>query len=125
MAERLNKRQADSTRSKIQASQLINRLQNHAYSLPELPEVFANWLDKWEEEINSLDPDCLKDLQGIFNKLSVDMSQSQVRAAQILLNKALPDLRSVELTGDPDKPVSILPIEFVEADGQSETTGED
>ena len=51
------------------------------------------------------------------------MTSTQVRAAQILLNKAVPDLRSVELSGDPEKPIGILPFEFV--DGQPETPEED
>ena len=65
MAERLNKRQADTTRAKIQASQLINRLQNH---------VDGN----------------------------VELSATQIRAAEILLKKSLPDLQSVEMSADVD-----------------------
>ncbi len=65
MAERLNKRQADTTRAKIQASQLINRLQNH------------------------VDGNC-------------EMSTSQLRAAEILLKKSLPDLQSVEVDVEGD-----------------------
>lgn len=33
------------------------------------------------------------------------MDQSQVNAAVRLLNKVLPDLSSVQLQGDPDKPI--------------------
>ena len=48
------------------------------------------------------------------------MTSSQVRAAQILLNKALPDLRSVELSGDPENPIGILPFEFVDSQAAEE-----
>lgn len=65
---RLHPRHQDEVRAKIQASQIINRLQNH--------------------------------LDG-----EVELSQTQVRAAEILLRKSIPDLASTELTGDPDKPL--------------------
>jgi hypothetical protein len=58
MAERLNKRQADSTRAKIQASQLLNRLQDHAHG-------------------------------------KVEMTSTQIKAAEICLRKSLPDLSAV------------------------------
>lgn len=63
-------RHNDETRAKIQASQLINRLQAHVDSDKPL------------------------------------LDASQVNAAKALLNKVLPDLSSVELTGDPDNPVA-------------------
>jgi hypothetical protein len=62
----------------------------------------------------------------LINRLSdhvvgkVEMTQAQVRSAQILLNKALPDLRSIELSGDPDKPIGILPFEFVDTETPEE-----
>ena len=34
-----------------------------------------------------------------------ELSQSRIKAIQILLNKSLPDLSSMQLTGDDDKPV--------------------
>lgn len=34
-----------------------------------------------------------------------EMSPTQVKAAEILLRKSLPDLASVTLSGDPDNPV--------------------
>ena len=71
MATRLNKRQADSTRLKIQTSQLINRLTDH---------------------ING----------------TVELSSTQVRAAEILLKKSLPDLTSQELTGDLEGVVKVV-----------------
>ena len=58
MAARLNKRHSDMVRSKIQATQIINRLQNH--------------------------------IDGI-----IDLSSTQVRSAEILLNKSVPNLQSV------------------------------
>jgi len=56
------------TRHRVQVSQLINRLQDHA------------------------DGKC-------------EMSPTQVRAAEILLKKALPDLAAVTHSGDPESPV--------------------
>lgn len=53
----------DNTRKKIQASQIINRLQDHILGKNEL-------------------------------------STTQVRAAQVLLNKILPDLSAVEMVAD-------------------------
>jgi hypothetical protein len=35
----------------------------------------------------------------------VNLSPTQVKAAEILLKKSIPDLSSTELTGDPDKPI--------------------
>lgn len=34
-----------------------------------------------------------------------EMSATQVRAAEVLLKKTLPDLQSVEIGSDPDKPM--------------------
>lgn len=62
MAARVKKiRHDEETRAKIQASQLINRLQSH---------VFDN----------------------------VEMSATQLKAAEILLRKTLPDLTAAEIT---------------------------
>ena len=36
-----------------------------------------------------------------------ELSQSRIKAIQILLNKSLPDLSSMQLTGDDEKPVVI------------------
>lgn len=36
-----------------------------------------------------------------------DMKPSQIKAAEILLKKTLPDLASIQQTGDPDNPVAI------------------
>lgn len=56
------------TRQKIQTSQLINRLANHAFGK---------------------------------NK----MTSSQIKAAEILLRKSLPDLSAVSLTGEDGGPI--------------------
>jgi len=64
MAARIRKPHQDEVRAKIQASQLINVLQNHA-------------LGKTEE-----------------------LSQSRIKAIEVLLKKSLPDLSSIELTGE-------------------------
>ena len=61
----------DVTKQKIQASQLINRLQKNALADTEL------------------------------------MTQGQINSARILLNKVLPDLKAVEVGGDPDQPVKL------------------
>jgi hypothetical protein len=37
----------------------------------------------------------------------VELTMAQIRAAEILLKKSLPDLSAVELTGDEDNPVSV------------------
>ena len=37
----------------------------------------------------------------------VELSATQVRAAEVLLKKSIPDLAAVELSGDEKKPVSI------------------
>lgn len=37
----------------------------------------------------------------------VDMTSSQVRAAEILLRKSVPDLQSVTISGDADSPLTI------------------
>ena len=63
MAARLHLKHQDEIRKKIQASQLVNRLTDHA-----------------------------------FNK--VEMSSTQVKAAEILLKKSVPDLSQVQGTGD-------------------------
>lgn len=69
MAVRLNPRQDERCRAAIQTSQLINRLQAFALNGP-CPQ----------------------------SGRKVEMSADQVRAASVLLAKALPDLRSTELS---------------------------
>lgn len=39
-----------------------------------------------------------------------DISPNRLNAIKLLLSKALPDLSSVQLTGDPDQPVAIQEI---------------
>lgn len=62
MAARLNRRHQDLVRDKIQANQLINRLENHALG-------------------------------------EIDLSQTQIKAIEILLRKTLPDLNAVAVEG--------------------------
>lgn len=69
MAARLNPRHQQTVRDKIQATELINVLQNHALGLSE------------------------------------EIKPSRLKAIEILLKKSIPDLSSVELSGDPDAPV--------------------
>lgn len=68
MAKRITLTHSADVRTKIQTSQLINRLTNHAIG-------------------------------------KVELSQTQVKAIQILLAKSLPDLSSVTLRGDENSPV--------------------
>ena len=63
MAVRKNLRHDEKTRSKIQTSQLINRLTAHALG-------------------------------------DIEMSTSQVRAAEVLIRKTLPDLSAVDMKHD-------------------------
>lgn len=49
-------------------------------------------------------------LQNQALGISEDISASRMKAIEILLRKSLPDLTSVELSGDPDKPVGIQQI---------------
>ena len=69
MAAKLNPRHSQMVRDKIQASKLIELLQDHANGIVE------------------------------------DIKPSRMKAIEILLKKSVPDLQSVELTGDPDAPV--------------------
>ncbi len=71
MAARLRKHHQDEIRTKIQTSQLINVLQNHA-------------------------------LTG-----DGEMPPSRMKAIEILLKKSVPDLTSVALSGDEDRPVKL------------------
>lgn len=85
MATRLLKRHDEQTRSKIQASQLINSLTNH---------VLGN----------------------------NDLSSTQVKSAEILLRKSLPDLTSVEMTVDVEYTVASATPKTAE-EWQSESAG--
>lgn len=71
MAKRKQLFHPDEVKKKIQASQLINRLEKHVFS---------------DEPI---------------------MDNSQVNAAVRLLNKVVPDLKAVEHSTDPDKPMEM------------------
>lgn len=64
MAARLRKTHQDEVRTKIQASQLVNVLQNHALGNDES-----------------------------------ELSQTRLKAIEILLRKSLPDLSATELSG--------------------------
>jgi hypothetical protein len=79
MAARLNPQHDAKTREKIQTSQLINRLQDHANG-------------------------------------AVDMTPTQVRAAEVLLKKSLPDLTAVQVSGDEANPLVLKHIEVTIVD---------
>jgi len=73
MPARLNRRHQDMVRDKIQATQLVNRLEGHALG-------------------------------------DVELSATQIKAIEILLKKSVPDLSSVELTGNDENPVALKGI---------------
>lgn len=51
---------------------------------------------------------------NLFVKGEVELSAAQVMAARIVIGKVVPDLKSVEVTGDPEKPLAhSLTVEFV------------
>lgn len=74
---RLNARQADSVRSHIQTSQLLRRLNDHALN---------------PAEFKTTPQGTLRMIKG--------MDATQIKAAEILLRKSLPDLSSVEMVAD-------------------------
>jgi hypothetical protein len=83
MAARLNKAHQEDIRLKIKTSQLINRLQGFALG-------------------DGVDPK---------TKEPIDLDNNRLRAIEILLKKALPDLSNVQITGDANNPVAITTIE--------------
>jgi hypothetical protein len=79
MAKRTRRpKPSEDCRAKIQTTQLINRVQNHAFTYPS-------------------DPDFVKKF----------LTDSQVRAALGLLKKTLPDLQNIELGNKPGEKLSI------------------
>jgi hypothetical protein len=78
MAARINLRQQEQTRSAIQTTQLVKRLQ--CFALGELDEA-GNQVE--------LDPNRLK-------------------AIEVLLRKSLPDLSSITLSGDDENPLKLI-----------------
>ena len=75
MAARINKLHQADVRAKIQASQLINRLTDHA-------------------------------LNGL------ELSATQIKAIEILLRKSIPDLSSVEMSGEGGGPLTVEIVRF-------------
>ena len=71
-ARTLRPKHQDEIRTKIQTSQLVNVLQNHALGNTE------------------------------------ELSSSRMKAIEILLKKSLPDLSSVEISGDQENPVQTV-----------------
>ena len=69
----MGKLHQDDVRKKIQVSQLIKKLENHALSDDDTAEI----------------------------------SPSKMKAIQILLNKSLPDLSSMQITGDDENPLVV------------------
>lgn len=80
-ARTLRPKHSDEVRAKIQASQLINRLQNHVLGDGKL-------------------------------------TATQLKAAEILLRKSVPDLSRIEMLGDPTQPIhTVNRIELVPLNG--------
>lgn len=81
MAARIRKHHQDEVRARIQTSQLVNRLTDHALG-------------------------------------EVELSATQIRAIEILLKKSIPDLSSIEVSGDEENPLQIVGrIELVALEG--------
>lgn len=80
MAARLRARHQDEIRTKIQASQLVNRLTAHALG-------------------------------------KTEMTPTQVKAAEILLRKSMPDLSQVQGTGEAGAHQHLHRVEMVVVDG--------
>ena len=79
MAERLRKKHQEEVRTKIQVSQLINVLHDHAFGTIE------------------------------------EMKPTRMKAIEILLKKALPDLSATEISGS-DTPIGIKVITGIDND---------
>jgi len=77
MAKRKQLFHPDEVKKKIQASQLINRLQDNAFA---------------DEEF---------------------LTQGQIQSINSLLDRVVPKLKAIELSGDPDSPVAVHTIERV------------
>lgn len=73
MAKRYNLNHEPDVRAKIQASQIVNRLQSH---------------------VNG----------------QIELTSTQVKAAQILLSKKVPDLSAITLSNDPENPINALSV---------------
>jgi hypothetical protein len=43
----------------------------------------------------------------------IEMTQTQIKASEILLRKCIPDLANVTVAGDPDNPVNVSITEIV------------
>lgn len=71
MAARIRKHHQDEVRARIQTSQLVNRLTDHALG-------------------------------------EVELSATQIRAIEILLKKSIPDLSSIEVSGDEENPLQLV-----------------
>ena len=81
MAARIRKHHQDEVRARIQTSQLVNRLTDHALG-------------------------------------EVELSATQIRAIEILLKKSIPDLSSIEVSGDEENPLQVVGrIELVALEG--------
>lgn len=78
------------TRDKIKVSQLINRL--NANALGTLTNPPGKKLEEGEE------------------LPIVEMTAGQIRSAEILLNKSLPNLQSTIISGDSDNPIAITAV---------------
>ena len=55
---------------------------------------------------------------------NTEMSSTQLRAAEVLLRKTLPDVSSVEMTGEDSGPIKMV-IEWANSKSQSTTNPDD
>lgn len=78
MAARLNPAHDAATREKIKTSQLVNRLQGYA----------------------------LLETDGKTGAV-IEIDPGRLKAIEILLRKSLPDLANVQISGDPEKPMTM------------------
>jgi hypothetical protein len=53
-----------------------------------------------------------------------EMSSTQLRAAEVLLRKTLPDVSAVEMTGEDNGPIKMV-IEWANSESQSTTNPDD
>lgn len=52
----------------------------------------------------------------------VDLSQTQLKAIEILLRKSMADLSQIEHSGDPENPVTVAQVEFVRPNAEATDT---
>ena len=83
-------------RDSIQASQLVNRLEANAMGTFERTPDIAEWAERNKDNISD---EAMEELKKLLKKRNREpMTASQVKSAEVLLNKTLPSLQSVDQT---------------------------